>query len=105
MLLIAKNIWNEYYAEVFGIKDVPILAIYSHMIDYPLYLSAYPVGHLAEFQIEKQMEGKNIGEEMYRICTQGNLTPDIWMEKATGSSLSVEPIIEATEEAYKALQD
>lgn len=101
---IAKDIWNKYYAEVFGIKDAPILAIYSHMIDYPLYLSAYPVGHLAEFQIEKQMEGKNIGEEMYRICTQGNLTPDIWMEKATGSSLSVDPILEATEKAFNSLQ-
>jgi hypothetical protein len=101
---IAKDIWNKYFAEAFGIKDEPILAIYSHMIDYPLYLSAYPLGHLAEFQVEKQMEGKSIGEEMIRICTQGNLTPNIWMEKATGSHLSADPIIEAAEEAVKELK-
>ncbi|MCK7534346.1 MAG: hypothetical protein MZV63_26680 [Marinilabiliales bacterium] len=40
VILIAKDVWNKYYAPVFGIKDQPILAIYSHMIDYPLYLSA-----------------------------------------------------------------
>jgi len=101
---IAKDVWNKYYAEAFGMKDEPILAIYSHMIDYPLYLSAYPVGHLAEFQVEKQMEGKSIGEEMFRICTQGNLTPNIWMENATGAPLSANPIIEAAEKAYKQLK-
>jgi hypothetical protein len=62
-IAIAKEIWNKYYAPVIGVKDSPILAIYSHMIDYPLYLSAYPLGHLIEFQIEEHMVGKNIGTE------------------------------------------
>ena len=35
VISIAKDVWNKYYAEVFGTKDEPILAIYSHMIDYP----------------------------------------------------------------------
>jgi len=26
---IAKEIWNQYYAPVIGVKDQPILAIYS----------------------------------------------------------------------------
>ena len=46
---IAKEVWNTYYAPVFGSKDEPILAVYSHMIDAPLYLSAYPLGHLIDF--------------------------------------------------------
>jgi hypothetical protein len=52
-LTIAKDIWNKYYADVFGSKDEPILAIYSHMIDNPLYLSAYPIGHLIDFHSSK----------------------------------------------------
>ena len=43
---IATEVWNEYYAPVLGVKDSPILAIYSHAIDNPLYLSAYPIGHI-----------------------------------------------------------
>jgi hypothetical protein len=35
---IAKKIWNEYYADVFGEQDVPLLAIYSHMIQSPFTL-------------------------------------------------------------------
>ena len=29
---IAIEVWNKYYYPVFGVKDSPILAIYSHMI-------------------------------------------------------------------------
>lgn len=96
---IAKEIWNKYYANVFGIKDQPILAIYSHMIDYPLYLSAYPIGHLIEFQIEQYIESKNLGEEMQRMCRQGRIIPQFWMKGAVGFELSVEPTLKATQEA------
>ncbi|ROL57712.1 hypothetical protein D9V84_03030 [Bacteroidetes/Chlorobi group bacterium Naka2016] len=101
VISIAKDVWNKYYAPVFGIKDEPILAIYSHMIDYPLYLPAYPLGHVIEFQIEKYIEGKNFAEELYRILTQGRLTPQIWMRNAVGSDISVKPMIESAEEALK----
>ena len=36
---IAIETWNTYFAPVLGVKDSPILAIYSHMIDAPLYLA------------------------------------------------------------------
>ncbi|QLH53433.1 MAG: hypothetical protein CH6_1403 [Candidatus Kapaibacterium sp.] len=101
VISIAKDVWNKYYAPVFGIKDEPILAIYSHMIDYPLYLPAYPLGHVIEFQIEKYIEGKNFAEELYRILTQGRLTPQIWMRNAVGSDISVKPMIDSAEEALK----
>ena len=42
VLSIAKDIWNRFYAPVFGVKDSTILGIYSHMIDSLLYLPDYP---------------------------------------------------------------
>lgn len=44
VIRIAKGVWNDYYAPVFGIEDQNILAVYSHMIEIPLYLPAYPWG-------------------------------------------------------------
>ena len=98
---IAIEIWNEYYADVFGVKDSPILGIYSHMIDAPLYLSNYPLGHLIEFQMEQYLKGKNFSEELTRALSQGRLIPQIWMKGAVGNELSGEPLIKATEKALE----
>ncbi len=99
----AKEIWNAYYADVFGVKDQPILGIYSHMIDSPLYLSAYPIGHLIDFQIEKQIAGKNFADEIQRIYKNGRLIPQVWMKQAVGSEISVQPMLQATDEALKVI--
>ena len=98
---IAKDIWNKYYADNFGVKDEPILAIYSHMISYPLYLSAYSFGYLINFQIEQHIAGKNFASEIERIYSIGKLTPKAWMIKATGNEISNAPILSATDEALK----
>lgn len=98
---IAKDIWNKYYADVFGVKDSPILAVYSHMIDNPLYLSAYPLGHIIEFQIEEYIKDKHFAAEVIRIYTLGRLTPDVWMKQAVGQSVSIKPVLNATDEALK----
>jgi hypothetical protein len=103
IIAIAKDVWNKYYAPVFGIKDQTILAIYSHMIDAPLYLSAYPIGHLIQFQIEQHLKGKDFANEILRIYSIGRLTPDWWMIKATGSKLSSEPLLKAADESVKKL--
>ncbi len=95
-LTIAKDVWNKYYADVFGSKDEPILAIYSHMIDNPLYLSAYPIGHLIDFQLEKQFVGKSFANEVDRIFAQGRLVPQLWFKNGVGAPLSVKPILEAS---------
>ena len=92
---LAKEIWNQYYSPVFGTKDEAILAIYSHMISYPLYLSAYAFGQIIEFQLEKSLAGKNLASEIDRIYRLGRLTPNQWMLQATGAPLSVEPLLEA----------
>jgi hypothetical protein len=71
------------------------------MIDNPLYLSAYPIGHLIQYQLEKQLEGKDFGKEVMRIYAAGRITPDAWMKNATGQSLSNKPLLEAVENAVE----
>ncbi|NIR43057.1 MAG: hypothetical protein GWN99_06395, partial [Gemmatimonadetes bacterium] len=64
---IAKDVWNAYFAPVFKTRDEVLLAIYSHMLNYPLYLPNYPLGHLVALQIEEQMQSAgNIGAEFAR---------------------------------------
>ena len=97
---IAKNIWNQYYASVFHQKDVVLLAVYSHMIDSFLYLPDYPIGHLIAFQIEEQMRKAGaIGPEFERMAKMGHVTPDLWMENATGKPVSPDALLEATKRA------
>ncbi len=98
---IAKEVWNSYYAPILGAQDSPILAIYSHMIDYPLYLSNYPMGHLIEFQLEEYLKGKSFAEEIPRIYRLGRLIPQQWMKEAVGSEVSPKPMLDAAAEAVK----
>lgn len=98
---IAKDVWNEYYAPVFGEEDVPLLAIYSHMIQSPLYLSAYPYGHLIEFQIEQYIQDKDFAREVMRMFSIGRYTPMHWMDKAIGDQISNEPMFNATDRAVE----
>ncbi len=104
VIRVAKEVWNAYYAPVFGVSDSPILAIYSHMIDNPLYLSAYPVGELIQFQVEGYMKGKSFASEVERMYSMGRLIPDVWMKKATGKSISIEPALNAAREALNAMK-
>lgn len=101
---IAVEVWNTYYAPVIGIKDSPILAIYSHMIDNPLYLSNYPVGHLIQFQIEEYLEGKDLASEVYRMYSLGLLVPQVWMKEAVGEPISVKPVLHAVDAALEAMK-
>ncbi len=101
VMVIAKDVWNKYYAPVFGVKDQTILAVYSHMIDAPLYLSAYPIGHLIDFQIEQYLSGKDFATEVTRIYSMGRLVPQEWMRRAVGGPISIKSIQEATRKALE----
>ncbi len=100
----AKEVWNQYYAPILGSKDSPILAIYSHMIDYPLYLSAYPIGHLIDFQVDSYLRGKNMANEVYRMFTYGRVIPQQWMKHAVGEEISTKSILSAAQEALEKLK-
>lgn len=98
---ISKTVWNTYFSPVFGIKDEPILGIYSHMISNPLYLAAYSYGQIIEFQLEEYIKGKDFADEISRIYTQGKMIPQRWMEEAVGTKISVHPILNRLEKAIK----
>jgi hypothetical protein len=102
---IAKDVWNQYFAPVFGMKDQPILAIYSHMIDAPLYLSAYPIGHIIDFQIGNYLKGKNLGDEVCRMYSMGRVTPKLWMERAVGSKINTTELLASTQIAINKLNE
>ena len=103
VISISKAVWNEYYADVLGGKDEILLGIYSHMIDYPLYLPNYPMGHLIDFQIEQQVRDKNLSAEIERMYTQGSIIPQLWMKNAVGSPISIEPLLNKTKRALEVL--
>ena len=104
-LAIAKEIWNLYYAPILGEKDSPILACYSHMVNSPMYLPNYPLGHIIEFQLEehfaKYKTSQEFAQEMKRIYQLGRLTPNQWMQQAVGANLSIQPILYAIEQILK----
>ncbi len=104
VLDIATEIWNEYFADIFGEEDIPLLAIYSHMIQSPLYLSNYPYGRLIMFQLEDYITGKDFADEVLRMYSLGNLTPRHWMDRAVGEQISNRPMFDAVERAMEVMR-
>jgi hypothetical protein len=97
----AHEVWNQHFAPLLGRRDVPLLAIYSHMVDYGLYTPDYPLGMLIAFQVEEHLRGVSgpMGPEFERICRLGSITPDAWMRQAVGGPLSAPPLLRAAETA------
>ncbi|HEX4823942.1 MAG TPA: hypothetical protein VFV19_06490 [Candidatus Polarisedimenticolaceae bacterium] len=100
-LRIARDVWNRYYAPLFGVKDVDLLAVYSHMISYGMYLPDYPLGHIIAFQVAKTVRVPKFGAEFERVARQGRLTPDAWMRGAVGAPLSAQPLLDAARAALR----
>ena len=97
----AIDTWNKYFAPVIGVKDSPLLAIYSHTVNDPLYLPNYSYGHVIQFQIEEYLKGKDLTAELDHIFEQGHLTPQQWMLGAVGSKISTEPLLKSLDEVLK----
>jgi hypothetical protein len=104
VVTIAKEVWNSYFASVFGIKDSPLLAVYSHMINNGLYLPDYPIGHLIAFQIEDYFKSHPLAKEMERMCSQGRLAPNLWLKQAIGMPISSKPLLDAAEKALRVIK-
>jgi hypothetical protein len=104
-LAIARDVWNSYYEPILGEKDSPILAIYSHMVNSPMYLPNYPLGHIVEFQLEEHFaqftNPRDFATEIMRMYRLGRLTPNHWMQQAVGSNLSTTPILNAIDAIVK----
>ena len=104
-LEIARDVWNRYYAPVFGMRDVVLLGIYSHMIQSYLYLPDYPLGFLIATQIEEQVRTTgDVAGEVERMSRIGNISPDLWMIEATGGPVGAGAMLAAAERALEELE-
>ena len=105
---IAKDVWNAYYEPVLGEHDCILLAIYSHMVNAPMYLPNYPLGHIVQYQLEEHLAKFNTQEafahEYARIYRLGRLTPKQWMIEAVGEAPSIKPILRAVDKLCEAYQ-
>ena len=101
---IAKEVWNQYYEPVLGEHDCILLAVYSHMVNAPMYLPNYPLGHIVQYQLEEHLaqytRPQDFAQEYSRIYRLGRLTPKQWMIQAVGEAPSIEPILRAVN-SYK----
>jgi hypothetical protein len=104
VIQIAKDVWNQHYAGVFGIKDSPLLAIYSHMINGAMYLPDYPLGHIIAFQVEDYFKTHKLAQEMERMCKLGSIAPNMWMKAAVGKTISAKPLVQAAQKALKVVK-
>ena len=104
LLQISKDVWNSYYAPVFGMKDQTILGVYSHMVNSPMYLPNYAFGDLIHFQLEEHFKTHEFAPEVLRIFALGQLTPNEWMKQAVGAPLSNEAILKAADLAIAKLK-
>lgn len=99
VLTSARNVWNKYFEPILGTHDSPILAIYSHMVNYPMYLPSYSIGDIVHFQLEQHLKASSspaeFASEIERIYTIGHLTPNAWMREAVGSDVSIKPVLDA----------
>jgi hypothetical protein len=99
---IAREVWNRWYAPVLGVKDVDLLAVYSHMVTNGLYLPDYPLGHVIASQLARNFREGDFGRDFERVCRQGRLTPDAWMRGAVGSPLSAQAMLAEARRALSA---
>ena len=98
---IAQQVWNTYYEPVLGEHDCVLLAIYSHMVNSPMYLPNYPLGHIVQYQLEEHLAQfttpRAFADEYARIYRLGRLTPKEWMVQAVGQTPSITPILNAVD--------
>ena len=102
---IAKDVWNAYYEPILGEHDCILLAVYSHMVNAPMYLPNYPLGHIVQYQLEEHLAQcktpKDFAIEYMRIYRLGRLTPKEWLIQAVGEAPTIEPILRAVERITK----
>lgn len=108
VIQIAKDVWNRYYEPVLGEHDCILLGVYSHMVNCPMYLPNYPLGHIVQYQLEEHLAQcktqEEFAQEYARIYKLGRLTPKEWMIQAVGEAPSIEPILRAVDRLCGATQ-
>jgi hypothetical protein len=112
VLAIARETWDRFFAPRLGHPGCEVLAIYSHMIAYSLYLPDYALGHIVAFQLAARLrqveQGAGarpgaVGAELERIARQGRLTPEAWMRAAVGGPVSADALLAAARQALASM--
>jgi hypothetical protein len=102
---IARDVWNRYFGPVFDRRDAVLLGVYSHMVRRNLYLSNYPLGGMIARQIEEQVDQSGaLGAEFERMARIGRVTPDLWLQIATGATMGPEAMMRAAARSLAALK-
>jgi len=118
VLAIAREVWDRHFVSRLGHPGCEVLAIYSHMIAYSLYLPDYALGHIVAFQLAAHLRkiaaggatpgapggvgpAGSVGAELERIARQGRLTPDAWMRGAVGGPVSAAALLAAARQALE----
>ena len=101
---IGDEVWEEFYARIFGPDSHGLMSVYSHIVWGEFYLAEYPLGYVIAYQIRKFLEGKPLPDEMERMCAAGRIYPEPWMKAAVGREISVEPLLRDTRDALKRME-
>jgi len=101
----ADAVWAEYFQPYFGRDENYLMGAYQHMVGLMLYLPNYVVGHVIAHQIRKHLEGKSLAEEVERMCSQGDTSVPLWMQRAVGSDVDENAMIEDVRAALPGLGD
>ncbi len=100
---IGDEVWEEFYAPIFGPEGYGFMSVYSHVLFCDFYLADYPMGYVIAYQIRKHLRDRPLADEMERICGIGSIYPDEWMKKAVGRKISVKPLLDGTRGALERL--
>lgn len=100
---IGDNLWEKYYAPIYGSDGCGLLSVYSHILWCTFYLADYPLGYIIAYQVRKYLKGKNLAREMERMCRLGDIYPEQWMRAAVRENVSVKSLLTDTRSALKRL--
>ena len=97
----AREVWNRFYAPVFGCRDCLLLGACGPL---PGSRLDCPLGLLIAFQLQRSLgRAGQPGGSFDRWARLGRLTSDLWMVRATGSPLGPEAMLEAAGAALEGL--
>jgi hypothetical protein len=99
----ARAVWNRVYAPILGQKDCVLLASSGHLLDGSLDPADAALGSLIALQIQRRLDQPGQGDAaLAAMAGLGRLTPDLWLERATGGPLGSEALLEAAAQSLKA---
>lgn len=99
VLSISENVWNTYFAEIFGgNRDSHILSIYNHFITGDLYLHNYFLSNIIMYQLYDTWR-PNLASGLRKVSREGRTDTGRWMKNAVGSGLSLYPLIRDAKQA------